>query len=212
MNIFLSMVNNESNILRPLFNNERGSLSFLGLSTFLMFFCLFFFYFFFHIEKIQQTKTHIKSLLCLKRFVTYSNNHIKRIDNLNKVIMSANAAALFPPTRPAAQVTKKTAQLAQQFSHVSYLKKAILNNTCQVQNKTQFYKHLLLKTKGIAFLKRDQPHGTAQRNLNWKLKFLIVHKRKIIDILELSIRQGKIVLSRKTNVASAFWNLSFGSL
>lgn len=212
MNTSLLTEKSKLPIGQPLLSNERGSLSILGLTCFLMIFCLFFFYFYFQIGKITETKVHTRSLICLKKFVVNSNKYIKKIDSLNKIIIASNAAVLYPPTRIAAQASKKAAQLSQQAIHFSYMQKAVFRNRCQVQNKSQFYKNPLIKTKNLVLLYRNKAIGTTEWNKNWKITFLSFHKRKILDSISLDITNSKINLKRTQKRASALWNSSFGFL
>lgn len=193
-----------------LYKDQKGSLSFLGLTVFLCLFAALLLYFTFQLQKISQTRTHTRSLLCLKNFVVESNKYLKKMELLNKTIQASHLASLIPTTRPAAQATKKASQIAQQILHVAYMKKTQFNYPCQLQNRVQFIKTTLVKTSGRIILKRKHPAGTTIRNLKWKIKFIILHRKQILDILHLQIDRSQIKISRVQNPASVIWNSSFG--
>jgi hypothetical protein len=193
-----------------LYKDQKGSLSFLGLTVFLCLFAAFLLYFTFQLQEISQTRTHTRSLLCLKNFVVKSNKYLEKMEFLNKTIQASHLASLIPATRPAAQATKKASQVAQQLLHVAYMKKIQFNYPCQLQNRIQFIKTTLVKTSGRIILKRKHPSGTTIRNLKWKIKFIILHRKQILDILDLQMDHSQIKVNRVQNPGSVIWNSSFG--
>jgi len=205
------MENIKKEFKQSLFNNENGSLSLLGLTCFLMLFSLFLIYFYFQLEKIQQTKTHTKSLLCLKKYVVGTRSYLTRMEMLDKAIIAANVLRIVPATKAVGETSKRAAQLAQQILHVAYLKKTIFQNNCQVQNRLQIYKTQLLKTKGIFVLKRKKGIGTVIKEKKWKIRFTIIHRKKILDLVEIFLLNSEIRISRKRKMGLAIWNSSFGS-
>ena len=198
-------------IKQILYNNQRGSLSFLGFALFLCLFAAILLYFTFQLEEISQTRTHTKSLLCLKNFVIESNKYLKKMELLNKTIQSSHFASFIPATRPAAQITKKTSQVAQQILHIAYMKKTQFNYPCQLQNRFQFINTSLSMTSGRTILKRKLPIGTTIRNLKWKVKFIIIHRNRIIDVINLHLDRSKVKTKRAQSLASVISN-SFSGL
>lgn len=206
------MENKNKESMQCLFNNEKGSLSILGLTCFLMLFSLLLVYFYFQVDKVQQTKVHTKSLLCLKTYFVGTNKYLTNMELLNKAILAANVIRLIPATKAAGEAAKRSAQLAQQIIHVAYLKKTIFQNNCQMQNKVQFYKNQIMKTKGVFILKRKKGIGTVTQRKRWEIKFTTIYRKKFLDFVEVSSSNTSIKITRKAKMGLAIWNSSFGSL
>ncbi|MCO4793314.1 MAG: hypothetical protein KC493_06375 [Bacteriovoracaceae bacterium] len=156
---------------------------------------------------------HSNALLCLKNYVIQSNKYIRKIDLGNKAIEVAHVASLIPATAAKGRMAKKAAQLIQNITHVSYLKKIMSKSYCNSISKVQLGYKLIIKTKLRVLPRRSKVKGTIMWISKWKTRFHITYKKKVIDSFLLTREEKglrKIKVQRELSQASHLWNLFVG--
>lgn len=144
---------------------NKGSISLLAMFFIFIISSLIFLGFKKIITTEKMIKTRAKHYLCVKEVITINKNHIRVVENINKLIIANNALLYNPKTRVYGLGVLRVLKGKQNLSLANALRKSTTSKNCPA-----FFKALIIKKLpyGQVF-KRDPLNMAKLRKKKWNI-------------------------------------------
>jgi len=148
-------------------NNERGSITLLGILFSLFIFSMLITIIYFEKKFYFSLKGRYQTYLCFKYHLVKTQKYIQTMEKLNSAINVTFPLTLNPATAAKAQAAINAFKLSQNLLHGSHLKNISFNKYCSYQQNLTSIINLPYMTSGLLVLKRTPNHLVILRKNKW---------------------------------------------